>query len=196
MASMVTLGHIVKANEDAAIFDTLGNMNDWIELHILNAVTNISIPQLRSAPRRQYIALRDEVYGEDPVSAKLRVSRRELPWILIPCTCVCGCLLICVDHIDDEHTDVECSKVLPLLSMRRILTDDILQASNDQGINIIKLYSRISDLSDTELEALPHYYYWPLQTAMSRAINDPLWPDEMDSNALVNQWHGQSLDVL
>ena len=195
MTSLVTIGHLVKANEDAAIFNSLGNMNDWVELHILNAVTGISIPQLRAAPRSQYVKLREEVYGDDPLSTKLRVSRSEPPWALTPCLCLCGCVVFCLDHMDDPHTNTECQNNEPLLNMRRITTDDILQASTDIGINLVKLYSRISDLSEDELATLPSYYYWPLQTAMTQAINDPLWPDEVNKNGLVSQWRGLSQDL-
>ena len=193
MASLVTVGHLVKANEDAAIFDSLGNMNDWVEIHVLNAITGIPIPRLRSVSRRQYMALRDEVYGDDPVAVKFRVSNTAPPWTLTTCACICGCLLVCVNHMDDGHTADECAGAEPLLSMRRILTDDMIQASNDEGINVIKLYGRISDLSEDAIAALPMSHYWPLQTAMSRAINDPLWPDEENANGLLEEWRGQSL---
>ncbi len=183
----VTIGHLTKANEDAAIFDSLGNMNDWVEVHVVNAITNIPIPTLRSAPRRQYIKLRNEVYGDDPISTKFRVSSPEPPWTLNECSCICGCLLVCVDHIDDGHIDANCPQT-PLLQIRRITTDDMISSSTDLGINVVKLYGRISSLTEDEIAALPSRYYWALQTAISRSINDPLWPDDLDANVLVEQW--------
>ena len=192
--SHVTVGILVKANEDAAIFDTLGNMNEWVELHVLNAVTGLPIPMLRSAPRIQYNRLRDEIYGDDPISTKFRVSNSETPWDLIECTCACGCLLICVDHIDDQHTNPGCPQT-PILRMRRITTDDIISSSSDQGINVIKIYGRISSLSEAEIAALPSNYYWALQSGVSRAITDPLWPDDLNTNALVEQWRALSPEI-
>jgi len=172
-----TLGMMIDAQEAGARFAGSGDTTEWADAHLLSVCTGLPVPQIRELPYRTIIAIKEELYKDDPVNVMLRVSDTEPPWSLTRCTC-CSCVFICVDHASDSHTD-ECPQEI-ILHMRRIITDDVIYSSDETGLNTFRLLTRVSDKDDTSLRAIPHYYYWTLRIAVTRSMNDPLWPSETD----------------
>ena len=171
-----TLGIVADAQEAGARFAGSGSIQEWVDTHIVAACTGLPVPTIREMPARTRSIIEDRLYQEDPASTVLRVSGTEPPWTLVRCTCTCGCVLVCVDHVDDPHSET-CPQE-PIIGMRRIITDDVIFGSNETGVDLIKLLPRISGKSVEEIRNMPHYLYWPLRSAVSRSMNDPLWPGE------------------
>ena len=169
-----TMGIVADAQKEASMFAGTGDLQEWADAIVVSKCTGLTLPQVRQLPYRTNLKIKDHLYEDDPVSTTLRVSASEPPWELTCCNCKCGCMLVCVDHIDDPHTE-EC---YPLLKMRRIITDDVIYGSTDNGMDVIKVFTRISEKSESQIRDLAHYHYWALRMAITRSMNDPLWPGE------------------